>query len=175
MGKVTETTLMYLKREDEVYLGEKQRKVVAGKLVGFGGKLEEGEIPRQAAERETIQESTVRPTIFQKMAEIVFHNDYDGDGAEELRDQLCHVYVATEWEGEPTETPEVKNGAWYKIDRLSDDQDELSEKIPEGDKYWLPKVLGGIAVKGPVVFDKKWHVISDPSDIKEVEAFDETD
>ena len=162
---LTETTLMYLCRNDEICLAEKQKKIGAGKLNGVGGKLEPGETPRQAAVREAVEEIGVRPTVYKKMAELSFHNEYNGEDVIDLQHQLCHVYVATEWEGEPTETAEMKIPSWHKIDSLP------FERMLPDDQEWLPRILSGIAIKASFAFDKDWNIIS--QEINEVEAFDE--
>jgi 8-oxo-dGTP diphosphatase len=156
---------MYLQRDDEVCLAKKQKKIGAGKLNGVGGKLKKGETPATGAVRETEEELSVRPTVYKKMAELLFHNEYDGDGAAELQEQLCHVFVATEWEGEPaeTETGEMKDPAWYKINNLP------FERMLPDDEVWFPRVLSGIAIKASFSFDKDWNITHQK--IEEVKGF----
>jgi len=53
--------------------------------------------------------------------------------------------LADEWEGEPTETKEMKP-RWFKKDKIP------YTSMWSGDEQWLPLVLKGVALKGDFVF-----------------------
>jgi 8-oxo-dGTP pyrophosphatase MutT (NUDIX family) len=99
--------------------------------------------------RETREEIGITPTVYQKMAEILFHNPSND---ETLRNMRVHTYIATYWEGEITETNEMKKPKWFVIDDLD------YEQFLSGDREFLPKVFGGIAVKGEIWYDENWQV-----------------
>ncbi|MDR2524393.1 MAG: 8-oxo-dGTP diphosphatase [Candidatus Nomurabacteria bacterium] len=141
----TLTTLCYLRHGDKVMLAEKQRKVGAGKYNGYGGKLEAGEMPELAMLRETREEICVTPTVYKKLAEILFCNPDD----ERIR---MHTFVATEWDGKPTATDEMKKLEWFQIDKIPYD------KLMPCDYKWIDYVLGDQACKGVIYYDENWNV-----------------
>ena len=147
--KRVETTLLLLRRDDQILLAKKKRGFGKGKYNGVGGKLDPGETPEQAMIRECQEEIEVTPTEYEKMGEMEFIELYNGE-AENL---IFHLYVGTTWEGEPTETEEMKP-EWFNIDAIPYDQ------MFEGDQYWLPSILEGKKIKGYFEFDKDWKLLS---------------
>jgi 8-oxo-dGTP diphosphatase len=157
----TEATLCFPIRDGEVLLAEKQRKIGAGYLNGFGGRAEA--IDRDLQEtntRETEEEIGIIIKNAKKMGEIAFHNPSDED---ELKRMKVHIFTATEWDGEPTETDEMKKIAWYKIDCLDYD------KFLPADRLFMPQILDGKSVKGFIEYNDDWSVKT--SSIDEVEGF----
>lgn len=134
-------TIMFLRREGEVLLAVKKRGFGEGKWNGAGGKIEAGETPLQAAIRETEEELGVTPRNAQLVGRLQFYIE-DGDHSE----HDCHVYVATEWEGDPVETEEMRP-QWFKVTDIPYDQ------MWEDDKVWLPLLLEGSCFAGSATFD----------------------
>jgi 8-oxo-dGTP diphosphatase len=157
----TEATLCFPIRGDEVLLAQKQKKLGAGFLNGFGGKLEPGDNDIYATNtREVEEEVGMRIVAAKKVGEIVFHNPSDDD---ELKKMIVHIFTATKWRGEPKETDEMKNVAWYKIIDLDYTQ-SLS-----ADKLFVPSILEGRSVQGIIEYNDDWSVRS--SMISEVDGF----
>jgi mutator protein MutT len=139
------TTLLFLvKKEDgiviDICLAMKKRGFGLGRWNGAGGKLDEGEIVEQALVRETQEEIGVKPVHYQKIAEIDFHFRDQSDW-----DQKCHTYSCDKWEGEPSESEEMKP-QWYKVDSIPFDS------MWPDDIYWLPKVLENNLVQASFMF-----------------------
>src|SRR3990170_342248 len=121
-----EMTLMYIIRDGRILLMKGKKGMNAGKFNGPGGKLEKGEVPMEAAIRETIEEIGVVPLD----PEYMGINDFF-DGKEHLK---VHVFLATEFYGEPRETEE---GApqWFPVDGMP-----LKNMWPD-DEFWMPLML----------------------------------
>ncbi|MFH1990464.1 MAG: 8-oxo-dGTP diphosphatase [Patescibacteria group bacterium] len=128
-------TLCFLVKNDKVLLGFKTQKIGKDCWNGYGGGINEEETPRQAALRELKEEASiiVSSESLEKMAIVGFHNT-KSDGS----NFICrvHVYLASQWKGEPQATEEMINPTWFDIKHLPD-------KIMPADKYWLPVVLNG--------------------------------
>ena len=99
-----ETTLCLLKKENEILLAMKKRGFGEGKYNGVGGKIEGGETPDEAMIRETKEEILVTPTQYEKVGIIEFDEFYKG----QKERVMFHLYIASEWQGEPTESDEMK-------------------------------------------------------------------
>lgn len=129
------TTIVFLVKGkgkiDEICLAMKKRGHGEGWYNGAGGKLEPEESFKQAAIRETQEEFGTKVTKLQEVAEIDFP-PIDDDG------YFTKVYIATEWQGEPTESEEMRP-EWFKLDEVPYDQ------MWDSDKKWLPKLLAGKA------------------------------
>ena len=128
-------TLCFLVRGDKVLLGFKARKIGKDYWNGYGGGIEDGETPRQAALRELKEEAGIitSPELLEKMAIVDFHN-IKSDGS----NFTCrvHVYLTSQWTGEPQATKEMTNPTWFNIKCLPD-------KMMPADKQWLPVILSG--------------------------------
>lgn len=131
------TTLVLLRRGDEVLLGLKKRGFGQGRLNGVGGKLEPGESVEAAAIRETEEEIGVRLTKMERVATIVFDNLYYKGVPER---NMMHVFFGLEWEGEPVESDEIEPH-WTKIADLD------YSKMWCDDEHWYPYVLAGKKVE----------------------------
>lgn len=122
-------TLMFITRGDEVLLIEKLTGIGKGKVNGPGGKIDPGETAEQAIIRECQEELHITPLNPVKCGELCFAMTH-------IPDIHCHVYVASEFTGEPTATREA-NPFWEKISEIPYD------KMWEDDRYWLPQALAG--------------------------------
>jgi 8-oxo-dGTP diphosphatase len=125
-----------------VLLGLKKRGFGRGKYVGFGGKIEDGEIAATAAARELQEETglSVAAEALDYVATLSFLFPARPDW-----DHLVHVYLAQAWQGTPAESAEV-DPAWFAVDRLPLGQmwDDAS--------YWLPQVLAGRRLRGTFIY-----------------------
>lgn len=136
---MTQVTLVYLVRMEggiptHVYLGEKKSKYVAGYLNTAGGKVDPGEAIDASAAREILGEWKVRvlPEHLRLIAQI--HFLFPSRPQQNLE---CHVFCTDRWEGEPQETREMKKPDLFPVTALPLD------RLPPGDRHWLPKIFGG--------------------------------
>lgn len=136
-------TLVFLIRDQEVLLAMKKRGFGKGRWNGAGGKLEPGETIAQALVRECQEEIGVTPVSYKKVADLTF----DAFMNKQRTDLHVHAYLCHEWQGEPTESEEMKP-QWFKVSEVPYDT------MWQDDKYWLPEVLQGKKIKGTFVFDK---------------------
>lgn len=135
--KIKDVTNMLFIKDDKILLGLKKRGFGVNKYNGFGGKLKANETIEEAAVREAIEESGLKPITFEKRAIIDFSQSYP------LR---MHLFVCTEWEGEVEETEEMKP-VWFSFSEVP-----LSE-MWEDDKYWLPYILSGKKIVANFTFE----------------------
>jgi mutator protein MutT len=147
--KKLETTLLFLRKGQRILLAEKKRGFGEGKFNGIGGKLEPGETAEQAMIRETQEEIGVTPKKYERVAVIDFDEFVKG----ERTNVHMNVYVASEWEGGPTETEEMRP-EWFDVADLP------YEKMFADDKYWLPLVLAGKKLTASFRFDENWSMLS---------------
>ena len=148
MGKwekrIRDVTLVLPVRGGQVLLGMKKRGFGVGKVNGFGGKLNDGEIIIEAAARELYEEIGIEATIdeLRKVGELDFRFPYAKD---KDWDQMVHVFLVENWRGEPRESEEMSCD-WYDFDKIPVD------KMWDADKSWLPMVLRGQKIKGKFEF-----------------------
>lgn len=136
-------TLVFLRREgaagSEILLAMKKVRFGAGKWNGAGGKVEPGETYEQAAIRECQEEVGVTPRGLQKAGELHFYDLPDVE-------HYCHIYTATEWDGTPSESEEMRP-QWFPLADIPYDQ------MWPDDRQWLPLLLAGKHFKGTVVIE----------------------
>lgn len=136
----SQMTVGYLVKENTVLLVEKGRNIGVGKLVGVGGRQEDGETLEETARREIEEEIKVRVIKMRKAAEMEFvfpHNPKYGG--------MVTGYVVEEWEGEPQVTDEAKSVNWYGFEDLPND------RMWHDNTIWVPLILEGKNVKGRFV------------------------
>ena len=136
---VQHATLCYPVADDRMLLIEKKRGVGEGLYNGPGGKVEPGETPREAVVREVREETQLRVHDPQKAGELEFFF-----GEEPF--MFVHVFRATEFSGEPEESPEARP-EWFGVDEVPYD-----EMWPD-DRYWLPELFDGETFAGTLYFD----------------------
>ena len=126
----------------EVLLGYKKTGFGAGRWVGIGGHVEDGEQPVDAAVREVAEESglILRPAALTHLASLSFVFP-----ARPSWDQTAEVYVTTEFIGDPVESSEIAP-RWFRGDALPFDG------MWDDARYWLPVVLGGRPVTAEITF-----------------------
>ena len=131
-------TLLFVIRDGKVLLIRKKRGLGAGKINGPGGRLEKNETPEECAIRETNEELIINPINVRPAGELFFH-------AEDMPRIHGHVFIATDFDGTPTETEEA-GPIWFALDDIP------FEEMWEDDKYWLRQVLNGRSVRGYFTF-----------------------
>ncbi len=156
-------TLCFLVKNDKVLLGFKTQKIGKDCWNGYGGGINEKETPRQAALRELKEEAGIvaLPELLEKMAIVDFHNT-KSDGS----NFTCrvHVYLVSQWTGEPQTTEEMVNPTWFDIKRLPD------EMMP-ADKQWLPVVLSGKKIRAKVKLGPFQKTILGEVELHQVDFF----
>lgn len=140
-------TLLFLRRTHEVLLAMKKRGTGEGYWNGVGGKVDEGESIEAATIRECQEEIGVLPVGLEKVAIIDFQIP-----SREFHN-VAHVYVCTEWEGEPVETEEMAP-KWFTLDAIPYDS------MWADDRHWLPLILAGQKIDAAFTFDDKDQVVS---------------
>ncbi|NCU30706.1 8-oxo-dGTP diphosphatase [Candidatus Saccharibacteria bacterium] len=156
-----ETTVLFLRKGDEILLAMKKRGFGEGRYNSVGGKLEEGESAEVCVKRETLEEIDIRAISLVQMADLTFHEKYQGIPT------IAHssVYVCDEWEGEPIETEEM-SPRWFNLSEIPYDN------MWPDDIFWLPRVIDGEKVLGEFWFEDHNTVINHT--VSNVESFDAT-
>jgi 8-oxo-dGTP diphosphatase len=151
---ITRTCLCLITRtvgdQRQVLLGRKKTGFGAGKWVGLGGHVEDGEKPVMAAVREVEEESglIVRPDELAHMATITFLFP-----ARPAWDQTADVFATATYLGEPAESGEIAP-RWFAVDGLPLDG------MWDDARYWLPLVLAGRHVTAEVTFADDCETVS---------------
>jgi 8-oxo-dGTP diphosphatase len=143
---MTRTCLCMIRRQSatgpELLLGLKKAGFGAGKWVGLGGHIEDGEKPGAAAVREVWEESglLVPADSLQHMASIEFRFPVRPSW-----DQTAEVFVTSVYQGEAEESDEVAP-RWFGEHELP------LELMWDDARYWLPLVLAGEHVDALITF-----------------------
>jgi 8-oxo-dGTP diphosphatase len=126
----------------ELLLGYKKSGFGAGRWVGLGGHVEDGEDPVDAAVREVAEESglIVMAPSLRHVASLDF-----AFPARPAWDQTAEVFLTSDFLGEPGESEEVIP-RWFAVGALPLDQ------MWDDARYWLPAVLAGARVSSRVTF-----------------------
>jgi ADP-ribose pyrophosphatase YjhB (NUDIX family) len=140
-----QATLCFILREGfprSVLLGKKKRGFGEGKHNGIGGKLEPGELPEHGIIREVQEEVglILRGESLQSVGHITFRFPYCPEF-----DHFVHVFLATEWEGVPSESEEM-SPAWFAVCEIP------FEQMWQDDAFWLPIVLSGKTIHATFEF-----------------------
>ncbi|KAF9527397.1 NUDIX hydrolase domain-like protein [Crepidotus variabilis] len=105
--KVKYYTNVFVVKGGKVLLGYKKRGFGKGKYNGFGGKVEPGELPKDAALRELKEEAGISATL--KHAGMLLFLSEDAEWAFEIE-----IYRADDYEGEITESDEMRP-EWFNL------------------------------------------------------------
>ena len=135
-------SLLFLRRDDEILLAMKKRGFGEGRWNGVGGKVEAGESIEEAMIRETSEEINVVPVTYEKVGDIRFDEYFKGEPTL----MHVHVFVASVWEGKPTESEEMAP-KWFSV------KDIPYKDMWSDDPYWLPLVLEGKKVSADFKLD----------------------
>ncbi|MDQ1130605.1 8-oxo-dGTP diphosphatase [Microbacterium sp. SORGH_AS_0888] len=118
---------------DEVLLGYKRTGLGLGRVVGIGGKVEQGESVSAAAVREVREETTL--TVSAADLTPVGSLDYYFPARTQFS-QRSHVFVCRTFRGRPVETEEIVP-AWFPVAEVP------YERMWDDAARWLPGVLAG--------------------------------
>jgi len=151
--KIIDVTNMLFIKEGRILLGYKKRGFGMGKYNGFGGKPQVGETITEAAIREAREESGLTVLECHRAAVVDFGDSYL------LR---MHVYLATKWSGEMTETDEM-SPRWFAIGEIP------YPLMWKDDAYWMPLVLDGKKIKATFNFMNNDDVLG--TDDNEIVAY----
>ena len=117
-------------------------------LLGVGGKVESGETIEDTARREVHEEIHV---ILSDLHKVGVFNFYFPHIEDESWNQQIHVFIATQWEGEPQESEEIRP-EWFEQKNIP------YEKMWDDAHYWLPQILTGQSIEGNFVFNEELKV-----------------
>ncbi len=140
-------TLLFLLKDDRILLAMKKRGFGEGLWNGVGGKLNDNETIEQAAVRECQEEIGVTPRSMDKVALLTFMDQTS------MGEMLVSVFTCRDWEGEPTESEEMKP-QWYKTNELP------FGLMWQDDPHWLPRVIAGEKLKGIFSFDQDNNLLN---------------
>lgn len=140
-------TLCIIYQSPKILLGFKKRGFGSNRWNGFGGKLEPGETPEEAAKREIQEESGIRVSDLEEVGVI----DFEFTSNPEILE--VHIFKAEHFEGRPQETEEMRP-EWFEIDKIP-----FSQMWPD-DQYWLPLFLAGKKFNGKFVFGKDDKILN---------------
>ena len=91
--KQLETTLLLLKKENQILLAPKKRGLGTLKYNGIGGKVEKNETVESAMIREAEEEVCITPLRYEEMGEIEFLEYIK----EEKAKVKLYIYVSDKW------------------------------------------------------------------------------
>jgi len=131
-------TLGFIRQGGRVLLIRKKRGLGAGKINGFGGKLEAEELPLAAMQREAEEELRIQVVDPVPVGELNFQFT-DGYSLS------CTVFLITQFTGEPTATAEA-DPLWFSISNLPFDE------MWADDRLWLRQALDGKRFRGFFAF-----------------------
>lgn len=160
-------TLVFLVRNrgDQVLLALKTKKIGAGCWNGYGGGIEPGEDPQEAAIRELQEESgaVVSPDNLEKAAVVDFHNTKTDGTVFTCR---VHVYLAHAWQGEPKETDEMAQPTWFN--RL----DLPLNQMMAADRDWFPPILSGNKIRASASYSPFQKELLKPVEVQVVSSLE---
>jgi 8-oxo-dGTP diphosphatase len=155
--KLTQTVVGYLVRGNEVLLGERLKTEWEHSkhlLAGIGGKVgDKPELKDETNEaafiREIQEEIQVTPTRYVSVGRVIFLFPAKPKWSQEVE-----IFIVDEWEGEPTETAEIRP-EWYPKDRLP------FEQMWDDARYYLPQVLAGKTVNAVFTYGEDNRTVVD--------------
>ncbi|MDD2225302.1 MAG: 8-oxo-dGTP diphosphatase [Candidatus Shapirobacteria bacterium] len=149
-----QATLLFLLKDNQILLAMKKRGFGQGRWNGVGGKPEENENILDTAVRETQEEISVIPKNISQVATLDFYFQNKSEW-----NQQVLVFITNDWEGEPSESEEMKP-QWFETNNLPFDS------MWPDDPFWLPSILSGKKIQAEftfgdndIVLDKKINEI----------------
>ncbi len=134
--------LCFVRHKGRLLLIVKKRGLGEGKVNAPGGRIEAGETPVAAAIRETQEEVGITPIDPREAGRLsfAFTNGYS---------LACTVFVADDFTGAPTETPEAEP-FWQRADAIP------YHRMWMDDRIWLPLLLAGCPFRAWFIFEDDW-------------------
>lgn len=131
--------ICYIFKDGKVLLINKKTGLGEGKVNAPGGRIEAGEMPVEAAVRETEEETGLTPLNLKQTGTLsfIFKDGYSLKG---------FVFFADDYKGELKETDEA-DPFWQDMDSIP------YEKMWEDDIHWLPEAIKGNYIDGKFIFD----------------------
>ena len=129
MGKVINTTMIYLKKDDcylLLYRNKKEHDINHNKWIGVGGHVEPGETIDECAIREVKEETGLDVHSLSCSGEVLF--------VDENLKMMMYIYEITDFSGDLIECNEGEL-KWIPI------KDIYNYPMWEGDKAFLPKLI----------------------------------
>lgn len=145
---LSQRTIVFLIDGSKVLLGYKKTGFGKGNYLGIGGKIEQAETEKHAAEREVLEEINVRNLILVKVADLTFLFPEKPTWSQQV-----HIFLSHKWEGKPEESNEIKP-QWFDKNNLP------LKKMWDDAHFWLPAILNGHTLKGTFTFNSELKVIS---------------
>ena len=139
-------TLCIIHQHPRVLLGMKKRGFGAGRWNGFGGKVQEGEIIKEAALRELKEEAGIIANGIERRGII----DFEFRGNSEILE--VHIFKGNRISGKLKESEEMKP-QWFPIDEIP-----FTNMWPD-DKYWFPLFLEDKKFQGKFLFDSSNNIL----------------
>ena len=136
-----QTTLLFLLKDNQIFLSMKKRGFGIGRWNGVGGKQENNQNIIDTAIRETKEEINVTPKNITQVATLDFYFQNKPEW-----NQQVSVFITHDWEGDPIETEEMKP-QWFNLDQIPFDS------MWPDDPFWLPSILSGKKIKAEFTFD----------------------
>ena len=158
-----QATLCFPIKENKVLLSFKTRNIGQGCWNGYGGGIEKAETLKEAALRELKEEVGIiaSPEDLDKVAIVDFHNTKN-DGS--IFICQVHVYLVSQWSGEPHSTDEMINPTWFGTGCLP------TSKIMLADKEWLPIALSGKKIRATAKYGPLQKTLIGEVEIQEVDS-----
>lgn len=131
-GELKHTVLCFVFRNErtELLMIRKKRGQGAGKWNVPGGKLAPGEIPEQAAIRETEEETGIRPITIERAGKLEFYFPVS-----DAWDNVCTVFVSDHFIGNLADENEECSAHWVRVSEIPYDQ------MWDADRRWIPLLL----------------------------------
>lgn len=139
-------SLVLLLDDGKVLLAGKKRGFGKGKIVGIGGRQEASETILETAIREMQEEVGVTPLEPKEVARLEFLFPQKPSWS-----MVVHVFTATAWRGEPSESDEVAP-QWFALDALPFDE------MWDDARTWLPEVLAGKVLGASFIYGETLKV-----------------
>lgn len=153
------TTLVLLRKENKILLGQKKRGFAKGTFNGIGGKQDQNETIEQAMIRECQEEIGATPIEYELRGKIIFDVYYKGEHV----NMPLYIYNCTSFSGEIVETEEMIP-EWFDLDKIPFD------KMLQDDLLWYEYFLADKKFVGKVKFDPNMTMLE--HHFEEVKNFD---
>jgi len=127
------TTLCYIRKNNSylmLYRNRKENDENAGKWIGVGGKVKDGESPDDCLLREVFEETGLKLTSYRYKGLITFVSDV-------YETEYMFLYEGLSWTGEISKDCDEGSLAWIPFDEIS------ALPLWEGDRLFLPELIRG--------------------------------